>query len=244
MFDISEDVRTLPVEWDAQGTRYKEFKKAVSESTEHSIDDAELQGGQTALFMLKKMFHRGNDPKGWLLEFSRENQLTPKDRTWHELQTLTLAVHLAGTHDALNLGSLACIEALARRLAAIPEAYRGGPGVLPKWEGTRHILGISDPFSLMSSELRSHVVRSTREEIERESAYARARVTEPAGAPGAASAATWGVLPRQPDHGGKDRDKGGKDKGKGGKYKGKKGDGGKSGGAGAAEQTAPAATAW
>ena len=194
--------------------------------------------------MFKKMVQRGNDPKGWLLEFSRENQLGPKDRTWHELQTLTLAVHLAGTHDALNLGSLACIEALARRLAAIAEAYRGGPGTLPKWEGTRHILGIADPFSLMSSELRSHVVRSTREEIERESAYARARVSDPAGVPGAASAATWGGLPRQPDQGGGGKDKGGKDKGKGDKDKGKKADKGKGGGASRAEQAAPTAAAW
>ena len=146
VYDISEDVRTLAVEWDSQGVRYKDFKKAVNESSEQSIEDAELQGGQTALYSFKKMVQRGGDPKGWLLEFSRENQLGPKDRTWHELQTLTLAVHLAGTHDALNLGGLACIEALARRVTAIAEAHRGGPGTLPKWESTRHILGVDNPF--------------------------------------------------------------------------------------------------
>ena len=35
-------VRTLAVEWDSQGVRYKDFKKAANESSEQSIEDAEL----------------------------------------------------------------------------------------------------------------------------------------------------------------------------------------------------------
>ena len=88
----------------------------------------------------------------------------------------------------------------------------------------------------MSSELKNHVVRSTREEAEREAAHTRARAIEPAGvARGVAEAATWGGLPRAPGATGA---KGDKDKGKG------KGDKDKKKGAkGAAEWAAPGAEA-
>ena len=40
MFDISEDVRTLTVEWDAQGVRYKEFEKDLRSGHDTPMMDA------------------------------------------------------------------------------------------------------------------------------------------------------------------------------------------------------------
>lgn len=59
VYDISVDARALAVEWAPQGVRYKDFKKAVNDSSERSVDDAELRGGQTALCMLKNMVQMG-----------------------------------------------------------------------------------------------------------------------------------------------------------------------------------------
>ena len=86
-----------------------------------------------------------------------------------------------------------------------------------------------DPFDVVSQELRSHVARATKEDVEREQMYARARQTD-----SRAEALVWGGLPRA----GVDAE----DKGKAG-GKGKKGDKdkGKAGGKSGAAQAAAAA---
>ena len=160
-YDISDDVRTLVVEWDSQGIRFKPFRTAVSESCEHSLEDSELVGGQTAMHMVKRMLNHGGDPKLWMQGFAKEVGISSRDRTWHELSTLVQVIYLAATFDALNLGALASVEMVARRIAAIAEAHRGGANAVPRWEATRHIVGVTDPYDLVSAELRGHVARAT-----------------------------------------------------------------------------------
>jgi hypothetical protein len=139
----------------------------------------------------------GGDPRQWCMAWSREHGVSSKDRTWHEMTLLCQVLVLATTYDALNVGGLASLEAIARRVAAITEALRGGPGAAPRWEASRFIMGSVDPYDMVSSELRSHVARVTKEETERDSLQARAG--RAAAAPGAEDAARWGGLPRVPD---------------------------------------------
>ena len=116
VYDISqEDIRTLSVEWDAQGMRFKPYRTAITEATEQALEDCEFKGGQTALFMAKQMLNHGGDPKSWIQGFAREHGLTQRDRTYHELQTLVQTIWLATTYDALNAGALASLEAVSRQ---------------------------------------------------------------------------------------------------------------------------------
>ena len=80
---------------------------------------------------------------------------------------------------------------------------------------------------LVSSEMRSHVARQTKEEAERETVLGKSRTLESARAQ--AEALQWGGLPRQTDDGGKAVGKGGKK--------------GKDKGGGKGKEAAPAAAA-
>ena len=80
--------------------------------------------------------------------------------------TLVQVIYLVATFDALNLGALASVEMVARRIATIAEAHRGGANAVPRWEATRHIVGVTDPYDLVSAELRGHVARATKEDVE------------------------------------------------------------------------------
>ena len=112
----------------------------------------------------------------WLLRFCREHGITAKDRTHHELTTLVQALWLAGTYDGLNLGGIAALESIARRLVTIVEAYRSGPAPgQASWESARYLTGVVDPFDVVSPELRAFANRAARDEAERHVAMTRGR---------------------------------------------------------------------
>ena len=74
-YDIGpdQDLRTLAVEWNSQGLRFKEWRKAVEESTNEPLDESEGKGGNTALHMCRKFLAHGGDPKVWLINFVSRN---------------------------------------------------------------------------------------------------------------------------------------------------------------------------
>lgn len=112
----------------------------------------------------------------WLLTFCREHGISSRDRTHHELTTLVQALWLAGTYDGLNLGGNAALEAIARRMVTIVEAYRSGstPGQA-SWESARYLTGVVDPFDVVSPELRSFANKAARDDAERHVALTRGR---------------------------------------------------------------------
>jgi len=119
----AEDVRTLAVEWDEQGERFKEWRRAVGESTTQNFSESPLDGPAVCLHLCKMMQRTGGDPHRWLEEWARTKKIDEKDRIFHEMQTLTDLLYQAGTFDALNLGGLVSLEVAARRVAAIVDAY-------------------------------------------------------------------------------------------------------------------------
>ena len=119
--------------------------------------------------------------------------LTEKDRTWHELTVLLDAFWVAATYDALNLGGVAVLEVLARRLVAISEAYRRNPET-PNWGGARLLEGRRDAFDLVSPSLRAVVARRSREDVDREAVTVRTvRLSHAAGAAVGDAAAVGGL---------------------------------------------------
>ena len=57
--DDSGDVRTLPVLYDRQGQRFREFRQAVSQCEHHSFADWPIPGPPTVMWVIKWMVARG-----------------------------------------------------------------------------------------------------------------------------------------------------------------------------------------
>ena len=89
----------------------------------------------------------------WLERWMREKHLESSDRVSHELRCLTDVLFLAGAVDQFNMGGLHCLEAVARRVAAIVEAYTT-PG-RPSWEHDRCYSGVGTSEEVVAPALRS-----------------------------------------------------------------------------------------
>ena len=129
------------------------------------------KGVTTALHMCKAMERQGGDPRMWLERWLREKHLESSDRVAHELRCLTDVLFLAGCVDQVNLGGLHAVELVARRIAAIVEAY-ATPG-RPNWEHARHYSGVGASEEVVAPALRSPVLRRAKEEHEVATARAR-----------------------------------------------------------------------
>jgi len=169
--EATADVRTLWVDWDAHGERWKPWREAVRESTSETFKDAPLEGASTALHMCKGMERMGGCPRLWLDRWSREKRLEPTDRVMHEMRVLTEALRLFGTYDQVNLGALAGVEALCRRIALIVDAYHNP--AKPSWENAKFFSGTAATEEVVAPALRSHVLRRAKDEVEVLNARAR-----------------------------------------------------------------------
>ena len=176
--EAADDLRTLWVDWDPHGERYKAWREVCRESSAEEMDPQRIDGAQTALHMCKAMERQGGDPRLWLERWLREKHLESSDRVAHELRLLTDVLFLAGSIDQLNMGGLHASEAVARRIAAIVEAY-ATPG-RPTWEHARFYSGVGASEEVVAPALRSQVLRRVKEEYD--VATARAR-TVPRGSP-------------------------------------------------------------
>ncbi len=63
-----DDARTLEVDYDEQGERFKEWRKVMTEVREYSFSDWPLEGPMTVLHLVKHFGRHGGDPKRWLGE--------------------------------------------------------------------------------------------------------------------------------------------------------------------------------
>ena len=62
------------------------------------------------------MLQNGDDPKRWFAEWAEELSVRRKDRAWHEMHTLIDIFFQVGCYDQLNMGALAYMELVSRRL--------------------------------------------------------------------------------------------------------------------------------
>lgn len=97
------DARTLYVDFDDQGIRYKEWRRAVQESRDYSYQDWPHEGPTTVLHLLKHMQKFGGDSRQWLQLWARQRGVYDSDRVMHELRCLTDAIYFGATYDQLNL---------------------------------------------------------------------------------------------------------------------------------------------
>ena len=171
-----EDVRILRVDYDSQGDRYKDYKEAVRELSEHSFPDWPHEGPMSVLHLAKHMLRSGGDPKSWLNEWSRSKEVGEQDRVMYELRTLIEAFQYACTYDQLNVASLSSFETLARRVQAIVDAYASGPRGSPDWGSARYLTGYKGPEDAVSPQLISWASKKGKEQVDL--ANARSKIKE------------------------------------------------------------------
>ncbi|CAK0823925.1 unnamed protein product, partial [Prorocentrum cordatum] len=167
------DARTLWVDYDEQGERFKRWRDVVGESRQERYPNAKVDGPPGALHMCKHMERHGGDPRLWLDLFIRMKGLGQNDRVVHELRTIVEALYQGGVYDQLNMGGLMMVEVLTRRAAAVVDAY-ADPSK-PSWTNARFFEGVSSVEDVSGPELRGYVHRRAKEQHEMEQAQNRGR---------------------------------------------------------------------
>ena len=160
-----DDVRTLAVDYDGQGERFKPWRDFTREIYVQNYDDDPLEGTISVVHVCKMMDRSGGDPRRWLSEWSRDYKVERSDRTYHELHTLCECLHLAGTYDMINVGALRSIEKVARRVEALVEAY-GTPGSAPSWTLAKQLDPSTRSSDIVAPGLRAGAVRRVRDQNE------------------------------------------------------------------------------
>ena len=152
-----------------------------------------------------RILRSGGNPELWLSQFCYKVGLTDRDRNYHELRNLAMAINALGCIDQFNLGASVGIEILFCRLSAIAEALKNGAD-RPNWNLSGEIERYDEPTAVLPPQRRSEVSRSAKEKLD--AASLREKLAHPRASDvdvdlGLADAPSF------------DRGKGGKDKKKG-----------------------------
>lgn len=158
------DVRTLWIDYDEHGERYKRWRDVCRESHSPTLGDKPLDGPVTALHAIKHMERHGGDPRMWLQMWMRTKHISTTDRVYHEMKVLCDALFYAGTFDQVNIPALMGFEVVCRRMQAIVDAY-ADPSK-PSWENAKLFTGQGSPEDLVSPTFRSYATKKNRDELE------------------------------------------------------------------------------
>ncbi|CAK8986803.1 Uncharacterized protein SCF082_LOCUS707, partial [Durusdinium trenchii] len=160
----SNDVRTLWVDFDEHGDRYKRWRDVCKESYTPSFDQTPLEGPTTGLHLIKHAERHGGDPRLWMQLWCRSKHIETTDRTFHEMKVLVDALFFAGTFDQVNIPALMSMEVVCRRIQAIVDAYSNPSR--PSWENAKIFAGQGTPEDIVSPTFRNYATRKNKEELE------------------------------------------------------------------------------
>ena len=158
------DVRTLWVDYDEHGERFKRWRDVVKESHAPSFEEKPLEGPATALHLIKHSERHGGDPRLWLQLWARAKHIEQSDRVHHELKVLTDCLFFAGTFDQLNIPALVSLEVVCRRIQAIVDAY--SHPTKPSWENAKIFTGMGSPEDIVSPTFRTYAAKKNKDELE------------------------------------------------------------------------------
>lgn len=176
------DVRTLYVDTDEHGERFKRWRDVCSESFTPTFDSKPLEGPCTALHLIKHTERQGGDPRLWLQLWLRSKHIEATDRTYHEMKVSVDVLFYAGTFDQVNIPGLISLEVVCRRLQAIVDAYTNASK--PSWENAKLFTGQGAPEDIIAPVFRTYAAKKNKEELEL--LQARQRVRELRGSPAVA----------------------------------------------------------
>ena len=171
-----EDIRTLSVNFNANGRRGRRFADTVELMFETDLPDMELEGPRTALWWLQACARTGGTALTRHHRWVAEGGIPRGDRAVHEHEVLSRIVDSAVLFDSLNAANLLSFEVVCRRLQLIEAAHLGDP-TAPDYGGSEHFLGHGEQVggALVAPTLRSHVAAKLKDEaaIQKERRTAR-----------------------------------------------------------------------
>ena len=183
-----EDLRVLPVAFDGQGIRRREFSSAVALMTDDPPMGGGLQltGPGSALRLLKDLrdqsFTVGTFHEHWL----RTAEIPKGDRSTYEHECLSRIMDAMVMVDQLNVPALQSAELIFRRLQVIRQAHRASPGnpdyssadYYMGWKFKRAGLGVdSDLSAFVATELKNEaaILKESRKAKEEQEARRRGK---------------------------------------------------------------------
>ena len=118
-----DDLRTLWIDTDKYGRRFKAWRDVLAESSTTAHGVAEYSGPPVVEPLMEYFHSWGGDPRLWMREWRTELELKASDRTMHEVTVIVDAFHYGGTVDQVNMPRILAFEVLGRRLITIIDAY-------------------------------------------------------------------------------------------------------------------------
>lgn len=159
-----QEVRTLWVDFDEHGDRYKRWRDVCKESFTPNFEQKPLEGPSAGLHLIKHAERHGGDPRLWLQLWLRNKHVETADRTYHEMKVLTDALFYAGTFDQINIPALMSMEVICRRIQAVVDAYNNPSR--PSWENAKIFSGLGTPEDIVSPTFRNYATKKNKEELE------------------------------------------------------------------------------
>jgi hypothetical protein len=118
------DLRTLPVQYDADGRRYREFRSAVEIMDHDTFSDFPIKGPATMEWVLKFMKENGPTPTAWHTKWKSEGKLQNSDPGVEMHQVGCQILQHFACFDQLNLPQLAGAELLVRQIQMAEERHK------------------------------------------------------------------------------------------------------------------------
>ena len=135
----SEDIRTMAVQYAANGDRLRLFKESVGEMVECEIDDFPL-APRTCLEYLRAISMVAESSVAQHNAWVQQSRIPESSRAAYEDEALSQILDVAITFDCLQVCNLAPFELLVRRKQLIAEAHQYNPSS-PSYEGAEHWMG-------------------------------------------------------------------------------------------------------
>lgn len=111
----AEDLRTLPVAYDAGGFRFRDYRDCVEKLTTSEFPDWKVQGPRTTAWLLREINRQGLTPLRRHDWWRSTLRLGPADWGVGEHESLSRILEVAVVYDQLNAGGVCALELASRR---------------------------------------------------------------------------------------------------------------------------------
>ena len=135
----ADDVRTLSIQYGANGERSRNFRKSVEEMRQVEFDDFPLSL-RTCQSYLKAVAEVGECCYAQHLAWVQQSKIPEGDRAIYEDEVLSKVIDSAIRYDGLNIINLSSFELIVRRKQLLAEAHVANPGA-PSYEAADFFMG-------------------------------------------------------------------------------------------------------
>ena len=140
----SADIRVLPVAYDlANAERFRTVEEAVGHHSTVPFEDWPLHQPRSSAWFCKTLRRQNMTFLSHHADWVRSSGIRDGDRAVHEHASISRALHYGCCYDQLNMGNVAMVESLIKRIMLIEQAYQGRP-TAPVYDGAEHWMGVQE----------------------------------------------------------------------------------------------------